>query len=134
MTQEDLDDFDPSYNHSINRSKTRLDIKRELPLSNDNKNSETSTTNKFNVPRNIKSAPYTSRSKSQLIEATKRKEITRIPYRPALIVIPLKNKYMCTYVYIDNAYFLLSPCSNIVFLFYDIVSSVIFYHESIEEQ
>ena len=61
----------------MRRSKTRIDIKREITVPMDDKRAKvrTTTTNKSNISRNVKSAPVMRRSKSQLIMTTKRKEM-----------------------------------------------------------
>ncbi len=75
ITHEDLIDFYASLAEpTLRRSKTRMDIKREVNISMDDKRSKLRTPNRTNNSRNIKSAPTMPRSKSQLVVTTKRKE------------------------------------------------------------
>lgn len=74
ITHEDITDFDATCDDSIRRSKSRLDLKRELTISIDEKRTKSRPTNKSNISRNIKSAPAIRRTKSQLVITTKRKE------------------------------------------------------------
>ncbi|UJR35501.1 hypothetical protein I4U23_028255 [Adineta vaga] len=73
LSQDDLLDICTATDDSIQRSKTRFDIKREISIAIDDKRSKVRTIDKS---RSIKSAPTVRRSKSQLIVPTKQKEIT----------------------------------------------------------
>ncbi len=99
ITQEDLIDFYASYDDSIRRSKTRIDIKRELI---DDKCSKVRTTNKS---RTIKSAPTIRRSKSQLVVTTKQKEGNMNSSRPTSSVISVLYIYIYIYPYLFVSYF-----------------------------
>ncbi|CAF2534220.1 unnamed protein product [Rotaria sp. Silwood2] len=90
ITDEDLKDFDISYDDSIHKTKTRIDIKRDFTISIDDKHSKVRTTNKLNISRTVKSAPNMHRSKSKLIVTTKRKEINMNSSRP----VPSRNRVL----------------------------------------
>ncbi|CAF1121372.1 unnamed protein product [Adineta steineri] len=62
ITQENLLDFVTSYNDSIQRSKTRIDLKREVTIIMNDKHLKIRRKNQF---RNIKSTSNLRRSKSQ---------------------------------------------------------------------
>ena len=84
-----MTDIDLTSEEPIRRSKTRLDFKRELTISMDDKRSKSRPTNKSNLSRNIKSAPTIHRSKSQLVLTSKRKEKNTNSSRPVPSAIPV---------------------------------------------
>lgn len=91
----------------MRRSKTRVDFKRELISSNDDKRSKSRLTNKSNLSRNIKSAPTIQRSKSQIVSNTKRKEKPANSSRP--VVTPVyKSMLFCLFIFVVLFLF----CSN----------------------
>ncbi|CAF3355299.1 unnamed protein product [Rotaria sp. Silwood1] len=90
ITDEDLKDFDTSYDDSKHKNKTRIDIKQELTISTDYKHSKVRTANKLNISCNINSAPNMHRSKSQLVLTTKQKEINMNSSCP----VPPRNRIL----------------------------------------
>lgn len=81
----------------MRRSKSRIDLKRELTISIDERRSKVRTTNKSNISRNIKSAPTIRRTKSQLVLTTKRKEININSSRP----VPPSPNPVYIYIYMS---------------------------------
>lgn len=89
LTHEDLTDIVMTCDEPMRRSKTRMDFKRDLTSSNDEKRSKSRLTNRSNLSRNIKSAPTMQRSKSQIVLNTKRKEKPTNSSRAVPLVTPV---------------------------------------------
>lgn len=109
ITHEDITEFDTTCDDSIRRSKSRLDLKRELTISIDEKRTKSRPTNKSNISRNIKSAPAIRRTKSQLVITTKRKEKNIDSSRPVPSANPVYlYVFVClVFVIVYSVFFML---------------------------